>query len=226
MPNGVSCLYFAGKNFIYGKKEGNVFKDGIGVIQSVRGADFIASDNVIKNVAQTAAKTTKNPLLGTLNHAAKALKKILYPLIIVSGIYNTAKSKDKVKTGASQATGIGMMFGLEQVAEKALVTIEKKIFSNEALKNNKKAKLAWYVARGIAYATASLTGYKTGNKLAGKLVDNIREKKAVKKAQKEIKKQMKPQAAEDSKQAKAVENLEKAEKFEEASVFEDIESMF
>ena len=213
MPNGLSCLYFAGINLIYGKKEGNVFKDGIGVIQTVRGADFLASDKMIT----TAAKTAKNPFAGPLHHAAKALKKILYPLIIVSGIYNTVKSKDKVKTGASQATGIGMMFGMEQIAEKVLVGLEKKIFSNEALKNNKKARIAWYIARGIAYATASLTGYKTGNNLAGKIVDNTRNRKAKKAAKKEIEKQI---------NTKAVENIKKAEEFDKANVFEDIESIF
>ena len=216
MPNGVSCLYFAGKNFIYGKKEGNVFKDGIGVIQSVRGADFLASDNVV-NVAGAATKASKNPVFGMLGTAAKTLKKILYPLIIVSGIYNTAKSKDKVKTGASQATGIGMMYGLEQVAERALVCLEKKIFANEALKNNKKARIAWYIARGIAYATASLTGYKTGNKITGKLIDNIRNKKAKKAAKKEIKKQIK---------TAAIENAQAVKEIEKANVFEEMESMF
>ena len=210
MPNGVSCLYFAGKNLIYGKKEGNVFKDGIGVIQTVRGADFLASDKMITTAA-------KNPITGTLKHAAKMLKKILYPLIIVSGIYNTARSKDKVKTGTSQAAGIGMMFGMEQVAEKVLVGLEKKIFSNPALKNNKKARVAWYIARGAAYAAASLTGYNTGNKLAGNCVDKIRNRKAAKAAKKEIEKQMKAEIIEDTKIAEGT---------DKSSVFEEMETMF
>ena len=47
MANGISCAFFAGKNLIYGQKEKNVFKEGIGGIQTVRTVDSAAKSGLI-----------------------------------------------------------------------------------------------------------------------------------------------------------------------------------
>lgn len=188
MPNGVSCLFFAGKNLIYGKKEDNLFKEGIGVIQTVRGADFLASADIGGKAASAsaAANSAKNPLRLFIGDAAKVLKKILYPFFILSGIYNTVKSDDKVKTGTGQAAGIGLMYTLEQIAEKNLVKAEKQIFSNPASLGNTKRKAAWYILRGAVYAAASMLGYTAGTKTAEFSIDKIRNIKETKQQKDEI----------------------------------------
>ena len=197
MPNGVSCLFFAGKNLVYGNKEKNVFKEGIGVIQSVRTADFLASANLQNSVAAAgtssteaavssvssgintaACAVTKNPVLGAIKNAAAFLKKLLYPCIIASGIYNTAKSEDKIKTGTGQAAGIGLMYTFEKIAEKTLNTIDKSLSKNQSGQKSLPSKIAWYILRGGIYAASSLLGYNTGNKIAENSVDAIRNFKA------------------------------------------------
>ena len=210
MPNGVSCLYFAGKNLIYGKKENNIFKNGIGVIQSIRGADFLTKSAVSAKGAVNAAEAAN---AGLLSKAASTLKRCLYPLIILSGIYNTAKSKDKVKIGAQQAGGIGFMYTLENIAEKGLNIIDKKIMSNPANQNNKKIRVLWYIAKGMAFTIASVTGYKLGSKTMGNTIDKLRDNKARKAAEKEIKQQMEAMLKENTPQT------------EDEKLFEDIETI-
>lgn len=172
MPNGVSCLFFAGKNLIYGKKENNVFKTGIGAIQTVRGADFLTATQ-IPNAALPAQAGTRT-LPGFLRSAANTLKKFLYPLIIASGIYNTVKADDKVKTGASQAGGIGLMFCFEELTDKALAGIEKTVLPRLKMAQSKPAKVCWYLLSGLAFAGASMLGYTVGNKIANKAVNGFR----------------------------------------------------
>ena len=169
MPNGVSCAYFAARNHIYGKNEGNMFKEGIAGIQTVRSVDAVTS-------SATMANHVSAPVKGFLGKAAALCRKIVYPLIIGSGVYNTLKSDDKVRTGTSQVAGIGTMYAFEQIAEKCLKNIDKKIPMN-----NKYAKYSWYVAKGLTFAAASLLGYNVGSSGGETIVDKIRNKKAAKK---------------------------------------------
>ncbi|MBQ4123960.1 hypothetical protein IJD44_09640 [bacterium] len=229
MPNGISCLFFAGRNFIYGAKEENLFKSGVGVIQTVRSADFFANTNIPKTTAcpnnaatssvsgVRALATKKNPVLAVLGETAKKLKKVLYPLFIASGIYNTIKSDDKIKTGTSQASGIASMYAFEKGAEKILPIIEKSILSHPFVKRNKIAQGAVYVARGMTYAAISLAGYSTGSKIAEKGVDTIRLVKENRTEKKEIKKQI------NDIFESTIDSIGKAPT---ANVFEDIASGF
>ena len=169
MPNGVSCAYFAVRNHVYGKAENNVFKKGIAGAQTLRTADAVANSSV-------AATHVATPIKGFLGKAAALCRKIVYPLIIGSGVYNTFKSDDKIRTGTSQAAGIGTMYAFEQIAEKCLKSIDKKIPMN-----NKYAKYSWYVAKGLTFAAASLLGYNVGSSGGETIVDRIRSKKANKK---------------------------------------------
>ena len=173
MPNGISCAFFAGRNLVYGKTENNVFKEGIGCAQTVRTADTIAQ------TATVGAKVAA-PVKSALSKAASIARKIVYPLIIGSGVYNTLVSNDKVKTGASQAGGIGTMYAFEQIAENSLKTLDKKVLNTSLCQTNKFAKIAWYVAKGMAFVGASLIGYDIGSSSAEKLVDKSRAKKAQK----------------------------------------------
>ncbi len=173
MPNGVSCAFFAARNHIYGHSEHNVFKEGIAGCQTVRTIDSLTSTKTIQN-AVPMAKTTS----GFWGKAAKFARKIVYPLIIASGIYNTAKAKDKVKTGAVQAGGIATMFTFETVAEAALKKIANNLLSKPVCQNHKAARIAVYAAKGLAFVGASLLGYTVGSNGAEKIVDNIRAKKA------------------------------------------------
>ncbi len=173
MPNGISCAYFAARNHIYGKSEGNMFKEGIAGIQTVRSVDAVTASS-------TMAKHVSSPVKGFFSKSASFLKKLVYPLIIASGVYNTVKSDDKVRTGASQATGIGTMYAFEQVSEKALKSVHKKLMTKPKFAGNKLAKMGWYVLQGSAFVLASLTGYTVGSKSAEKAVDIVREKKSEK----------------------------------------------
>ena len=176
MPNGVSCAFFAGRNLVYGSTEKNVFKEGIGCAQTVRTAD---------TVVHSAALTSKvaSPVKNVLSKGAAIARKLVYPLIIGSGVYNTVKSSDKVRTGAAQAGGISTMYMFEQVAEQSLKNIDKKITNSAVCKSNKFAKIAWYVAKGMSFVGASLFGYNIGSNGAEKIVDNTRAKKAAKLAE-------------------------------------------
>lgn len=167
MPNGVSCACFAIRNHKIAESTNNVFRRGIAGIQTVRTVDAAAKASVIQ---QSALK----PALPYLSKAAAFLRKLVYPLIIASGVYNTAKSDDKVRTGFSQAAGIGAMYGCEKVAEKGLKHIDKKIENLKGNKYFKAIKIAWYVAKGLLYLGASLGGYEGGSKLVEKIIDKIR----------------------------------------------------
>lgn len=167
MPNGVSCAFFAARNLVYGKKEENVFKEGIAGAQTARTIDTVTQTGILRGTPVAPAK-------GIFSKAAAIARKIVYPLIIASGIYNTAKADDKVKTGASQASGIATMYAFEQMAEKGLKTINTKLSNTSFVKNHKLAKIGLYVAKGIAYITASMSGYNLGSKSAEHIVDNLR----------------------------------------------------
>ncbi len=171
MPNGISCAYFAARNHIYGKSEGNVFKEGIAGIQTVRSVDAVTASS-------TMSKHVSAPVKGFFGKAASWLKKLVYPLIIASGVYNTVKSDDKVRTGASQAAGIGTMYAFEQVSEKALKSVHSKLKTMPKFQGNKWAKVGWYVLQGSAFVLASLGGYSIGSKGAEAMVDSARAKKA------------------------------------------------
>lgn len=167
MPNGVSCAYFAARNLVYGKKEQNLFKEGIAGAQTIRTVDALTNADIMTNIAPSSAKSF-------FGKAANFVKKLLYPLIIASGIYNTAIAEDKVKTGASQAGGIASMYVFEQVAEKGLNKINTKLLNTNAAKNNKFVRVGLYVAKGIAYAASSIAGYTFGSKGAESIVDAVR----------------------------------------------------
>lgn len=188
MPNGISCAYFATRNFIYGTKENNLFKEGIGLAQTIRTADAAA-----KAAAQATKNVAKTPLFAKLlSKGADKCCAILYPLIIASGVYNTVKSKDKVKTGISQAGGIGTMFAFEQtlayIQKKAVPALIKKYGSkipknisnivsksSNFLNTNKYGKVLKYILQGILFATVSMGGYNTGSKIGEKIVDKYRQ---------------------------------------------------
>lgn len=173
MPNGVSCAYFAARNHIYGKNEGNMFKEGIAGIQTVRSVDAVTSSATMANYVSA-------PVKGFFSKAAGFLKKLVYPLIIASGIYNTAKAEDKVKTGVSQAAGICTMFAFEEVTERALKAIQNKLMSNSKFSGNKYARAAWYVAKGATFIAASLGGYSIGSSGGEAIVDKKRKEKEAK----------------------------------------------
>ena len=173
MPNGVSCAYFAARNHIYGKNEGNMFKEGIAGIQTVRSVDAVTSSAAMAN-------HVSQPVKGFFSKAAACLKKFVYPLIITSGIYNTVKSDDKVKTGVSQAAGIGTMYAFEEITERTLKAIQKKLMSNPKISGNKWARAAWYVAKGSAFIAASIGGYTLGSNGGEAIVDKKRKEKEAK----------------------------------------------
>ena len=162
MANGISCAYFAGKNLINGKKEHNAFKKGIGGIQTVRTVD--AAAGAAKNVINFPGK-------GILGTAAEILKKALYPLIILSGIFNTVNSDDKIKTGFNQACGIGTMYLAETMTEKRLQPAIRKFINTRNIPNN---KILHYILNGTIFAAASLSGYNIGSKISDSVVDKIR----------------------------------------------------
>lgn len=173
MPNAVSCAYFAARNHIYGKSEKNVFKEGIAGAQSVRTFDTVANSAV-------AAGHVAAPVKSFLQKAAAFARKIVYPLIICSGVYNTVKSDDKVKTGVSQAAGITTMYAFEQIAENSLKNLNKKILSYDKVKTCKPLKYAWYVLKGMAFVAASLGGYSIGSTGGEAFVDKARSNKKIK----------------------------------------------
>ncbi len=172
MPNGISCAYFAARNHIYGKKEHNLFKEGIAGAQTARTIDTVAKTGVIKG-------PLASPVANIFDKAAAVARKIVYPLIIASGVYNTAIAEDKVKTGASQASGIATMYAFEQIAEKGLKKINNKLANTKIVQNNKAARIALYIAKGLTFVAASLSGYNLGSKSAEKIVDKARDKKQV-----------------------------------------------
>ena len=174
MPNGISCAYFAARNLVYGKKEQNLFIEGIAGAQTARTIDSVAKTGLIKG-------SIASPIASVFDKAAAIARKIVYPLIIASGIYNTAVAEDKVRTGASQASGIATMYTFEKIAEKALKNINNKLTNTNIVKNNKAARIGLYIAKGLAFVAASLTGYNVGSKTAEKIVDSTRNKMQTKK---------------------------------------------
>ncbi len=168
MPNGISCAYFAARNYVYGKKEENVFKEGIAGAQAARTINAVTKTGIIKN---------SFGLPSFFEKAASVAQKIVYPLIIASGIYNTAKSCDKVKTGSEQAAGIATMYTFEKAAEKGLNRLDKYVKNSAVLNKNKFTKAAWYIIKGITFTAASLLGYSTGSKSAAAAVNKIRNTK-------------------------------------------------
>lgn len=195
MPNGVSCAYFALKNYKVAKEDENVFRGGIAGIQTVRTLDAATSAvsalpaATVMSIGGKAPKasvpagasfgSTLPPICHKggkfLSGLAKVGRKLVYPLILLSGVFNTLRSDDKVKTGASQAAGIGLMYAAETVAEKILVPVTSKV--NSISSGKPWVKALWAVARGVVYVGASLGGYELGNRIAGSSVDKIRSKK-------------------------------------------------
>lgn len=167
MPNGISCAFFAGRNLIYGTKEKNVFKEGIAGAQTTRTIDSAVQAGVV-NV----------PGAGGISKAAAIARKIVYPLVVLSGIYNTVKADDKIKTGANQASGITTMILSEQIAEKGLKSLEQKVKNTNFVKQHKAAGIGFYIAKGVCYVAASMTGFNIGSKTSDKIVDKIRDTKA------------------------------------------------
>lgn len=173
MPNGISCACFAIRNHRTAQTTNNAFREGIAAIQTVRTVDAASKINAIQNSAL-------KPALPILSKITAVLRKCLYPLIIGSGVYTTMKSDDKVRTGFSQATGIGAMYCSEKVAEKALKVVDKKVADLKGSKYHKAIKTGWYVLKGLTYLSASLGGFKLGSKVAGKSVDTVRNLKGEK----------------------------------------------
>ena len=147
-----------------------MFKEGIAGAQTARAIDTVAKTGFIKG-------PLASPVISIFDKAAAVARKIVYPLIIASGVYNTAIAEDKVKTGASQASGIATMYAFEQVAENGLKKINNKLANTNIVKNNKAARIALYVAKGLTFVAASLSGYNLGSKSAEKIVDKARDKK-------------------------------------------------
>ena len=182
------CI-FCGKKYCKRHERKNIFKEGIGVAQTIRSADAAcmaaanAANGANKAVAeaaistvQSAATVTKlSPIANLLNKGAIIAKKLLYPLICLSAAYNTYKSKDKIKTGVSQSAAIATMLTFEKLTEKHIITnFENSI--NSVLKSNKKTAKLWAVIRGIIFATASIAGYTLGSKIGEKSVNIVRNK--------------------------------------------------
>ena len=171
MPNGISCAYFAARNHIYGKKEDNPFKKGIAGVQASRTVDAVTKTGLIKGPVGA-------PITNFFNGVASIGRKIVYPLIIGSGIYNTIKSDDKLKTGSSQALGISTMYAFEQVTEKLLNRISSSLNNNSKFTNNKYLKGLWYFTKGMTFVAASLGGYNVGSKAGETFVDEYRKSKS------------------------------------------------
>ncbi len=168
MPNGVSCAFFAVKNYEYGKQNKDIFRDGIAGAQTARTVNSIAkSAHVV------------SPVTKTLGKIANFATIIVYPLIISSGIYTTVKSDDKIKTGCEQAGGISVMYVFEQTAKKALKAVENQIKNSESIPCNKLTKFALYFLKGVSFIAASMSGFALGKNAGGDLVDFFRGKKDI-----------------------------------------------
>ena len=186
MPNGVSCAFFAVRNHIVGQNEDNMFKEGIAGCQTVRTLDAVAASSIVKDAAHIAPPTSfigriSNAAVnssGVLGKAAKLARKVVYPLIIASGVYNTVTADDKVKTGAMNAGGIITMYSFEQLAETLLKQFTANLLSTKFVSKHKLAQMGVSVVRGLAFVGASLLGYTIGSKGSENLVDNIRLKKS------------------------------------------------
>lgn len=163
MPNGISCAYFAVKNYSYGKQNNDLFRDGIAGAQTVRTVDTIAQ------TSKAAASVTS--VTGKL---AGLAKKIVYPLIILSGVRTTVKSNDKVKTGVEQASAISTMYAFEEISSKILNKAEAFLKKSSFMPKNKIANAALYLAKGSAFIAASMTGYNVGKDIGSKIISAAR----------------------------------------------------
>ncbi len=106
-------------------------------------------------------------------------QKLVYPLIIGSGVYNTYISDDKVKTGISQASAITSMYIFEKFSEKGLKLIADKLKQNSKIANCKPALLAISTIKGLCFVFASMSGYDIGNLAASRLVDKYRKSNGI-----------------------------------------------
>lgn len=172
MPNGVSCAYFAFLNHENGLKQDNVFREGVAVAQTTRTIDAIAASNTIASTPVLNSVLT--PVRPVFSKLAAISRKIIYPLFILSSVFNTFKSNDKLKTGASQASGLVLMSTFETLEVKLLKLLEKKLPALSKISGNKYGKYLMYLLKGIMFITASMTGYTLGNKLGAKTVDKLR----------------------------------------------------
>ena len=194
MPNGVSCAYFAVKNHETGKKDNNIFREGIAGIQGVRtlnAATALATPVLMAGLAEKSRKRFKDGSIpvkfvdclsnhmegirSNISSVANTGKKIVYPLIICSGILNTARSKDKIRTGCSEAGGISVMYLFENAAEKGLNKLQS--YCSSHCRNNKFVKVLLPLAKGTAFVCASLLGYSLGSEGAKSMVDKLRNDK-------------------------------------------------
>lgn len=194
MPNGVSCAYFAVKNHETGRKDNNIFREGIAGIQGIRtlnAATALATPVLMAGLAEKSRRRFKEGSLpvkfidGLSNHmegirtnvssVANTGKKIVYPLIICSGILNTVRSEDKVRTGCSEAGGISVMYLFENAAEQGLNKLQS--FCSSHYSNNKAIKVLLPFVKGFAFICASLLGYSLGSEGAKSMVDKLRSNK-------------------------------------------------
>lgn len=185
MPNGISCAYFTAKNFITGKKEGNYFRDGIAGAQAVRTVDSVADGIRAAGVAAETCNSAASASTGFIGKAAAFAKRIVYPLIILSGVYDTIRSKDKVRTGVSQGLGITSMYIAEQGTEKLLKGFKNLTDRSAAVQNNRLLRFGLYAARGACFAAASLFGYKIGSEGGKNIVDELRSNRSERKEAKQ-----------------------------------------
>lgn len=186
MPNGLSCAYFAVRNHETGKKENNVFREGIADIQGIRtmnaaagaatSGTFVSFASSIKKachinkdlgIIRSIGKIA-TPLQKPLSMLSSVGKKFVYPLIIASEILNTVRSDDKKKKACCSATAIGTMYILESLIENSF----------KRLKVPEKWDLPFQIFKGTTFICASLAGYDIGNNISGNIVDKIRAKKS------------------------------------------------
>ena len=171
MPNGVSCAYFAALNHENGLKHDNIFREGVAVAQTARTIDAITASQTV--ACSPLLNGVFNPIKPIFSKLAAISRKIIYPLFIMSTALTTLKSKDKVKTGISQSTGLICMSLMENLEVKGIKKLET-IISKKVNLSNKYLRYGWYILKGLSFITASMTGYTLGNKAAGKTVDVVR----------------------------------------------------
>ena len=79
------------------------------------------------------------------------------------------------------------MYCFEVVAEKGLNKLTTLLSKSDKFTNNKFAKTAWYVAKGLAFVAASLGGYNVGSKAAETFIDEYRRTKSDVNSKSEVK---------------------------------------
>ncbi len=171
MPNGISCAYFAALNHENGLKHDNIFREGVAVAQTARTIDAITASQTV--ACSPMLNGVLSPIKPVFSKLAALSRKIIYPLFIMSTALTTLKSKDKVKTGISQSTGLICMSLMENMEVKGIKKLEK-LISKKVNLSNKYLRYGWYILKGLCFITASMGGYTMGNKVAGKAVDIAR----------------------------------------------------